>query len=50
MGNGEQQTLDCQGNYLFSQKRENYGQNLVTKLIVVLGYNLSQYLFIRCEF
>ena len=26
------------------------GQNLVTKLIVTLGYNLIQYLFIRCEF
>ena len=25
------------------------GQNLVTKLVIVLGYNLTQYLFIRGE-
>ena len=25
-------------------------QNLVTKLVVVLDYNLTQYLFIRSEF
>ena len=26
------------------------GQNSVTKLVVILGYNLTQYLFIRGEF
>ena len=28
----------------------SYGQNLVTKLVVTLGYNLTQYLFIGDEF
>ena len=47
----------------FSRKKKDYmengeisyellmkGQNLVTKLIVILDYNLIQYLFIRGEF
>ena len=28
----------------------NNGQNLITKLVIVLGYNLTWYLFIRGEF
>ena len=28
----------------------SYGQSLVTKLVVALNYNLTQYLFIRGKF
>ena len=32
------------------KKKKKKRQNLVTKLVVILGYNLIQYLFIGDEF
>ena len=31
-------------------EKQKKKQSLATKLIVVLGYNVTQYLFIECEF